>query len=156
MSRRGLWKDSVHLHSVFDATDLLGRSAEAIWTYSHQTEFHGLPISSAGLARDMAPIVLAHAIQGHLLQLLEDGKSALDTLLLWTKGSAKCQYILSLIQNVALPVPVFVRNLEEVGCPSARRLCEDATATSVKAGVLAEWLIANHLDDHAGLLHSVN
>lgn len=137
----------------FDTTDLLGRSAEAIWTYRHQTDYHGLPISSAGLPRELASTALLHAIQGHLLQLLEVGNPSPNVLILWTKGGAKVQYLSSLLHGVVLPIPFLVRNLEEVGCPPARQLRQNVSTTAIKARVLAEWLI-DHLNDHAGVLHS--
>ena len=115
----------------FDTTDLLGCSAEAIWTYRHQTEHHGLPISSAGLPRDLAATVLLHGLQDNLLQLLEEGNPSPNMLILWTKGAAKEQYLQQLLRNVLLPIPFLVRNLKEVGCPPARCLSSDVSTTAL-------------------------
>ena len=137
----------------FDTTDLLGRSVEAIWTYCHQKEHQGLPISLTGLPRYLASTVLLHRLQDNLLQILEEGNPSPNMLILWTKGAAKEQYLQQLLRNVLLRIPFLVRNLKEVGCRPARCLSSDVSTTALKARVLAKWLIG-HLDDHAGVLHA--
>ena len=132
----------------FDTTDLLSRPADAIWTYRHQTDHHGLSISSAALPRNLASNVLFHALQENLLEILEEGKPTPQALILWTKGTAMKNYVHSLISVAGLPIPFLVRNLEEVGCPPIRQLTSDI-GTSSKAKILAEWLIDNDLDNHA-------
>ena len=93
----------------------------------------------------VASTVLFHAIQDSLLQILEDGASYPGQILIWTKGSAKAQYIATLIGGS--PVPITVQNLEEVDCPPPRLLCPNTDpSTTEKAMLFEEWLGQQALD----------
>lgn len=129
----------------FDTSALLTRGTAALRTYQFQQEHHGWPITSPGLPQSAASTVIFHAIQDSLLQILEDGAAYPGQILIWTKGSAKAQYIASLLGGS--PVPITVRNLEEVECPPARLLRPTGDpSTTEKAMIFAEWLGNQDLD----------
>ena len=101
------------------------------------------------MPQESASVVLFHAIQEYLLELYEAGCAYPSSIIIWTKGAEKTQFVQGLVRPGlgSLPFPLLVRNLEDVDCPPARLLREDFLHTAEKARVFAEWLLTKDLDD---------
>ena len=140
---------------VFDTSDLLKKSKAALHTYRHQTAHHGFHLASPGLPQSTQLLVLFHALQEALFQLLEVNEQMPPFLLLWVKGISKVEFLQHLLGDHETPALLLVRNLEDVKCPPARKLRsptweaqedEEPLMTYEKASLFAEWLVSKGIE----------
>ena len=111
----------------FDSTGLLQQFPQAIATYQHQSHLHGWEINATGLPQFAAITALLAFIQDMLLDEFEQRRPVPVALTLWAKGYQQHAFFLALVATLdPLPVPILVRNLEDLSCPPARLLipCE--------------------------------
>ena len=130
----------------FDTTDLLNAGPDAWRTYCHQSATHGWPILDSGIPSSSALDSLSSFLQAAVLDELENGKTAPTTLVLWVKGQQKLLLLQDLLGSFNLEdVNVCVRNLEEIGCPSLKRLLPSHTpmTTRHKLKALTDWMQSN-------------
>ena len=132
----------------FDSTGLLLQSPRAIATYRHQSRLHGWQLNSTGLPQFVVSTALLAFIQDMLLDELEQGHLVPADLTLWVKGYQQQSFFLALVVTLdPLPVPILVRNLEDISCPPARLLIpgERVLTMSKKIAAYLEWMHDHHL-----------
>ncbi|KAL9977093.1 hypothetical protein ACROYT_G014462 [Oculina patagonica] len=109
----------------FDSTELLTHDRDHLVTYRVQSLQHGWHLNSAGLPQCAAETALLTFLQDSLLNAFEVGHPVPTSIVLWTKGRDMQSHFTMLALALApLPVPVLVRNLEDLDCPPARSLTE--------------------------------
>ena len=134
----------------FDSTDLLSHSRDHVLTYRVQSEQHGWHLNSAGLPQCAAETALLAFLQDALLNAFEVGQPVPSSIVLWAKGRQSQLHLSTLALSLSpLPVPVLVKNLEDLDCPPAKRLTqlkpEESPTTVPKALAFAKWLDDQHL-----------
>ena len=105
---------------LFNTSTLLVKSMAALRTYQHQTAHHGLRLASPGLPQLTQLLVLFHAIQEALLELLEVNVQMPPFVILWLKGQSKVAFLTTILGDHKSPARFVVRNLEDVKCPTAK------------------------------------
>ncbi|KAJ7392155.1 hypothetical protein OS493_013527 [Desmophyllum pertusum] len=131
---------------LFDTSHLLGRPSTHLTMYRYQMEeIHGLTLMSPGIPVALFPSVLAHTIFDILLECLAMGVRAErpQSIILFLKGRNKILVLQEALAACELPVTVSIRNLEDIGCPTAARLCPDIRSkllsTQFKTNEYAIW-----------------
>lgn len=140
----------------FDSTGLLQQFPQAIATYRHQSHLHGWEINATGLPQFAAITALLTFIHDMLLDEFEQGRPVPVALTLWAKGYQQHAFFLALVATLdPLPVPILVRNLEDLSCPPAWLLipCERVLTTFKKITVYLEWIHDHHLGWPASPVH---
>ena len=132
---------------TFDTSHLLSRPVPNLATCKFQTEhLHGLTLTSPGMPPALFPTVLAHTLVDMLLECLA---STVPTrrprcILMFLKGHAKIPILQKALEACRLPVPVTIRNLEDMGCPTVPKLCPELNnqifSTQFKANEYSIWL----------------
>ena len=127
----------------FDTTDLLNATPDAWRTYSHQSATHGRPILDSGIPSSSAMDSLSSFLEAAVLDELERVKTAPTTLVLWVKGHQKLLLLQDLLGSFTLDdLNLCVRNLEDIGCPSLKRLMPShlPMTTRHKLQALTDWM----------------
>lgn len=132
---------------LFDTSHLLTRPAANIHTYRYQTDMiHGIPLSSPGLPCDLFPSVLSHTIYDVLLECMVTASRTErpERILLFVKGVNKLPLLLDALYQSSLPIPVHLRSLEDLQCPTINQMCPcrpgRIVSTKEKAIEYALWL----------------
>lgn len=133
----------------FDTSHLIHGTSAALRTYRFQSEYHGLALDGVGLPQEYAVPLILGFLQEAILDELERGLPPPLSFVLWTKGAEKRDFIQQLIDSAALPppVPIMVRNLEELDCPPAHCILgsQEHPTTEHRAVVFARWLAETRL-----------
>lgn len=134
----------------FESTDLLAHDRDHLLIYRVQSAQHGWHLNSAGLPQCAVETALLTFLQDALLNALEVGHPVPTSIVLWTEGHEMLTRFSTLSLALApLPVPLLVKNLEDLDCPPARCLTElnpEETPTTVsKVLAFARWMEDQHL-----------
>lgn len=134
----------------FESTDLLTHDVQHLQTCRAQSAQHGWHINSAGLPQCAVETALLTFVQDALLNAFEAGHPVPNSIVLWTKGHDMLMRFSALaLQLAPLPLPLLVRNLEDLDCPPARCLTQlkpaEMPTTVPKALAFAKWLEDQHL-----------
>ena len=114
----------------------------------HQSRLHGWELNPTGLPQFAVSTALLAFVQDMLLDEFEQGRPVPAALTLWVKGYQQHAFFLDLVASLEpLPVPILVRNLEDISCPPARLLIpgERVLTTSKKIAAYLEWMHDHHL-----------
>lgn len=134
----------------FESTDLLAHDRDHLLIYRVQSAQHGWHLNSAGLPQRAVETALLTFLQDALLNESEVGHPVPTSIVLWTEGHEMLTRFSTLSLALApLPVPLLVKNLEDLDCPPARCLTElnpEETPTTVsKVLAFARWMEDQHL-----------
>lgn len=133
-----------------DTTELITHGADHLVTYLQQSAQHGWRLNSTGLSQSAVETVLLTVIQTALLDAFKAGQPVPTSVVLWTKGANLVRYLSAVVLAMSpLPIPVVVKDLEDINCPPARRLTslspEDGPVTVQKELAYARWIDEQNL-----------
>ena len=110
-------------------------------TYQFQSQYHGLPLDGVGLPQEYAVPLILGFMQEAILDELERGLPPPASFILWTKGADKVTFFQQLLETAVLPppMPIMLRNLEDLHCPPAQVLVssDDHPTTEHRAVIFA-------------------